>query len=153
MKKLKWALVLLVGVPLLIVAAVYLRNKAVGPAGWARDNTLKQLKENLRNPGTMVIRSSYIVKSGDPGKNATIIELCGVVDAKDAAGAYTGGLRFVSRSVDDNEAGTFDTYAVLIEDPAQKVAADNAHALSTFESRYWNAHCVDATHPPLTPVP
>ncbi|WP_332877704.1 hypothetical protein [Massilia sp. S19_KUP03_FR1] len=152
MKILKWAVVVLVGLALLIVAGVFVRNKAVGPAGWARDNTLKQLKANLRNPGSMVIRSSYIVKTADPGKDATVIELCGVVDAKDAADAYTGGLRFVSRSIDDNAAGTFDTYAVLIEDPAQKVVADSQHVLSTFEARYWNAHCVDAAHPPLLPA-
>jgi hypothetical protein len=152
MKKLKWALGLLVGVTLLIVGGTYVRNKVVGPAGWARDNTLTQLKANLRNPGSMVIRTSYIVTSADPGKNVNVIELCGIVDAKDAAGEYTGGLRFVSRSIDDNAAGTFDTYAVMIEDPAQKVLADSQHVLSTFESRYWNVHCVDATHPALVPA-
>lgn len=152
MKILKWAVVVLVGLALLIVAGVFVRNKVVGPAGWARDNTLKQLKANLRNPGSMVIRSSYIVKTADQGKDVTVIELCGVVDAKDATGAYTDGLRFVSRSIDDNAAGTFDTYAVLIEDPAQKVAADSQHVLSAFESRYWNTHCVDAAHPPLVPA-
>ena len=152
MKMLKWLVLVLVGVPLLIVAGVYLRNKAVGPDGWARDNTIKQLKTNMRDPGSMVIRSSYIVKVTDPAKTVTTINLCGVVDAKDAAGAYTGGLRFVSRSIDDNQAGTFDTYAVLIEDPAQKTIADSQHVLSAFTSRYWNAHCVDAAHPALLPA-
>jgi hypothetical protein len=152
MKKLKWAVVLLVGVPLLIVAGVYVRNKSVGPAGWARDNTLKELKANLRHPGSMVIRSSYIVKTADPAKNVNVIELCGIVDAQDDAGQYTGGRRFVSRSIDDLGAGTFDTYAVMIEDPAQKIAADSQHVLSTFASRYWNKHCVDTAHAPLVPA-
>ncbi len=151
-KKLKWAVALLVGVPVLIVAGVYVRNKAVGPAGWAKDNTLTYLKANLLNPGSMVIRSSYLVRTADPGKNVNVIELCGIVDAKDAAGEYTGGLRFVSRSIDDIGAGTFDTYAVLVENPALKVAADSQHVLTAFETRYWNTHCVDATHPPLTPA-
>lgn len=152
MKTLKWMLVLLVGIPLLVVAGVYLRNKVVGPAGWAKDNTLKQLKANLKHPGTMVIRSSYTVQAAGPGKNATAIYLCGVVDAQDDAGALTGGLRFLSRSVDDNDAGTFDTDPVVIEDPAQKVQSASQHVLSTFETRDWNAHCVDAAHPALAPA-
>lgn len=152
MKILKWAAAVLLGLPLLTVAVVFVRNKAVGPAGWARDNTQKQLKANLRNPGSMVIRSSYVVKTNDPGNRAaTIFTLCGVVDAKDADGAYSGGLRFASRSVDDNQAGTFGTGIVHIEDPAQKVLADSSHVLTAFEARYWNAHCVDAAHPPLVP--
>lgn len=151
MKTLKWLLVLLVGIPLLVVTGVYLRNKAVGPAGWAKDNTINQLKTNMRNPGSMVIRSSYTVSAAQPGKHATTIVLCGVVDAKDEAGTYTGGLRFLSESVDDNDAGTFETDPVLIEDPAQKVQARRLHVLSTFESASWNTRCVDASHPALAP--
>lgn len=151
MKIVKWLVVLLVGIPLLIVAGVFLRNKAVGPDGWARDNTVKQLKANMKDPGSMVIRSSYTIDATEPGKHATAIILCGVVDAKDDAGAYTGGLRFLSKSVDDNDAGTFNTNAVVIEDPAQKALADSQHVLSTFEATRWNVHCVDAAHPPLAP--
>lgn len=150
MKIVKWLVVVLVGVPLLIVAGVYVRNKAVGPAGWAQDNTVRQLKANLKHPDSMVIRSSYIVKVA--AAHATTYFLCGVVDAKDDAGAYTGGLRFLSTSVDDNDAGTFDTGAVVIEDPAQKIRADSQHVLSAFESASWNGHCVDAAHPQLAPA-
>lgn len=153
MKILKWVVLVLVGLALLTVAVVFVRNKSVGPAGWARDNTLKQLRANLRNPASMVIRSSYIVKTAVPGKDASILALCGVVDAKNPDGAYTGGLRFVSRSLDDNAAGTFDTGAVHIEDPARQLAADSAHVPSDFDARQWNAHCVDAAHPPLLPLP
>lgn len=148
MKIVKWLVVILVGVPLLILAGIYIRNKAVGPAGWARDNTARQLKVNLKHPDSMVLRSSYTIKV--PGAASTTLFLCGVVDAKDDAGAYTGGLRFVSKSIDDNAAGTFDTLAVVIEDPAQTIQAGSQHVLSAFESGTWNAHCVDATHPPLT---
>lgn len=149
MKLVKWLVALLVGVPLLVVAGVYLRNKAVGPAGWARDNTIEQLKPNMRDPASMVIRSSYIISVKAPGKNSTTLTLCGVVDAKNDAGAYTGGLRFVSDSVDDNDAGTFDTGPVLIEDPAQKAEAQRQHVLSDFEAAAWNTRCVDAAHAAL----
>lgn len=155
MKKVKWlqvVLVVLVGVPLVIVAGVFIRNKIVGPAGWAKDNTVKQLKASMKDPGSMVIRSSYVVSVAGPGPQATTLFLRGVVDAKDDAGAYTGGLRFVSKSIDDNDDGTFDTIAVAIEVPAQKIRADSQHVLSVFESANWNAHCVDAAHPALAPA-
>jgi len=152
MKIVKWLVVLLAGVSLVIVAGVFIRNKVVGPAGWAKDNTVDQLKTDMRDPGSMVIRSSYIVSVKAPGKNSTTLVLCGVVDAKNDAGAYTGGLRFLSASVDDNDAGTFDTGPVLIEDPAQKVEAQRLHVLSNFESAAWNTRCVDAAHPALAPA-
>ena len=152
MKIVKWLVALLVGVSLLIVAGVFIRNKVVRPAGWARDNTVNQLKPNMRDPGSMVVRSSYIISVATPNKKNTTLTLCGVVDARNDAGVYTGGLRFISTSVDDNDAGTFDTGPVLIEDPAQKVDAQRRHTLSAFESASWNTRCVDAAHPPLTPA-
>jgi len=152
MKKMKWLAVLLAGVCVVVVAAVFVRNKLVGPSGWAKDNTINQLKATMKNPGSMVIRSSYLLSVAGPGAQATTLFLCGVVDAKDDAGAYTGGLRFVSKSIDDNDEGTFDTVAVAIEDPAQKAQADGQHVLSAFETANWNAHCVDAAHPALAPV-
>jgi hypothetical protein len=80
MKILKVSVVLLVAVPLLLVVGIFVRNKAVGPAGWAEDNTYKKLKSSLKDPDSMAIRSSFIVQKSSANGDTEIF-VCGVVDA------------------------------------------------------------------------
>ena len=149
MKFVKWILVLLVAVPVVIVAGAYARNKAVGPVGWAEDNTIKALKARMKDPDSTVIRPSFVIQRTNE-KNDTEIFICGIVDGKNSFGGYAGGRRFASRSVSSKSLGTFDTYTVEMEDWKSKATADEIHRLSPFESVYWNDYCVDSTHPPLT---
>ena len=147
----KWVVILLVAIPALFVAGVYVRNKAVGPTGWAEDNTIKALKAKMKDPDSMVIRSSYVVlKTND--KEDTEIFICGIVDGKNSFGGYAGGTRFASRSVSSKRLDTFDTYSVEMESREGKALASSVKWLSTFEKVYWNNYCVDAAHPPLTPT-
>lgn len=151
MKFLKWFLILLIIIPVVLVAGVYIRNKAAGPVGWAEDNTNKALRAKMKDPDSMTIRSSYIVlKTND--RNDTEINICGIVDGKNSFGGYTGGTRFASRSVSSKALGTFDTHSVEMEDEQQKALALKVNMLSSFEKVYWNDYCVDATHPPITPT-
>lgn len=150
MKVLKWLLALIITIPLVIVVGAYVGNKAIGPKGWAEDNTIKALKGKMKDPESMAIRSSYFVIR-DKGDDSTEINMCGVVDGKNSFGGYTGGTRFASRSVSSKRFNTFDTYSVQLEDPTVRTQASRVKMLSPFAKVYWNEWCVDATHPALTP--
>lgn len=152
MKILKWFVILIIAIPVLFMAGAVIRNKVVGPDGWAQDNTTERLKARMKDPDSMVIRASYIVRRQEPGTKRIIIAICGLVDGKNGFGGYTGGTRFMSRSVDNQDLGTFDTGEVALEDPQDKSVADSVHRLSAFEEIYWNADCVDAVHPALQPA-
>lgn len=149
MKVLKWLLILLVTIPVILVASVYLRNKVVGPTGWAEDNTIKGLRSKMKNPDSMIIRESFFVhKVNDRGDEE--ISVCGIVDGKNSFGGYAGGTRFASNSVSYKAIGAFNTAFVEIEDAEQKALASRVKRLSPFEAVYWNEHCVDDTHPAIT---
>lgn len=145
MKVLKWIAVLAILVPALLIAGIFVRNKAVGPVGWAHDNTVTRLKALMKDPDSLVIRSSYVVEM--PEGDGSTIGVCGIVDGKNSFGGFTGGSRFVSSS--SRTPNTFDTNVVVMEDISQTETAHSVGMLSGFESVYWNAYCVDPSHPAL----
>lgn len=151
MKILKWLLVLLVSVPLLLITSVFVRNKLIGPAGWAEDNTVKLLKARMKDPDSVVIRSSYTLSSTNADGDSEI-RICGIVDGKNSFGGYTGGTRFVSLSINTKRFNTFDTVFVKIEDTEEKARALKVKMLSGFDKVYWNEYCVDSAHPPIKPI-
>jgi hypothetical protein len=140
---------LLIAIPLAFVGGVYIRNKAVGPVGWAQDNTVKALKAKMKDPDSMVIRSSFVIRKYFDKQNYEI-SICGIVDSKNSFGGYTGGTPFVSTSSSSESLGTFSTISVEMEDAQLKELANRVKQLSGFEAAYWNAQCVDSAHPPLT---
>jgi hypothetical protein len=150
MKFLKWLLIVVIAIPLVLVAGIYVRNKAVGPVGWAEDNTVKALKMKMKDPGSMVIRSSYFVQKTNTAGDVEIA-MCGLVDAKNSFGGFAGGTRFVSVSSDNKNPATFDTYIVQMDESSSsdKAEAQQVHMLTGFEKVYWNGHCVDDAHPAL----
>jgi hypothetical protein len=148
MKVLKWLLIVTVVTPLLLVGGIYARNKAVGPDGWAMDNAVKELKSRMKDPDSMVIRSHYLVhKTSSDGD--VQISLCGVVDAKNGFGGYTGGYRFVTVSMLTKNPDTFSTYNVALEDPKDLSLSRRMNVVSAFVKVYWNQYCVDSIHPML----
>lgn len=151
MKILKWVVIAIITGLVLLVVGIYARNKAVGPVGWAEDNTIKALKAKIKDPDSMIIRSSYVIEKTTPdGK--TEIFICGIVDGKNSFGGYTGGTRFASRSVSNKSPRTFDTYTVEVEDESLRNTAHSMNRLSPFEKIYWNEYCVDEAHPKLKPT-
>lgn len=143
-----WVFGIVVAIPVVLIAGIYIRNKAIGPLGWAQDNTAKALKERMKDPDSMVIRSSYVVQKEDD-KGNQFIYICGIVDGKNGFGGYAGGTRFASKSEYSKSLGTFDTWSVQMEDPEQERTAKDVGMLSGFNSVYWNDWCVDATHPAI----
>ncbi|PHV26377.1 hypothetical protein CSQ93_20030 [Janthinobacterium sp. BJB426] len=154
MKFLKWLLiavvVLIIGVPSLMAAGYYVRNKMAGPDGWAKDDALKALKAKMKDPDSTVIRSSYLVHKRKDSETMEIV-VCGIVDGKNGFGAYTGGTRFVSVSADNEKLNTFDTYIVEMDEASMqdREASKKGISLTSFEEVYWNGYCVDAQHPAL----
>ena len=148
MKYLKFLLAALIAIPVLLMSAAFIRNKAVGPAGWAEDDVNKRLRNIMKDPDSMIIRSFYIVER-KKSASTTEISVCGIVDGKNSFGAYTGGQRFSSLSIHDSELKAFSTYSVEMENPEQKIASRQLGRLSPFEQVYWNQRCVDSAHPPL----
>ena len=141
-----WVIGLVIATPIALIASIYVRNKAVGPVGWAQENTEKALKERMKDPGSMVIRSSYVVQKADEKGNESIY-VCGIVDGKNSFGGYAGGTRFASWSSHSKSLGTFDTISVQMENPEHQRAAQEVGWLSGFDKVYWNEWCVDANHP------
>jgi hypothetical protein len=152
MKILKWFGIVVIAIPVLLIAGIFIRNKTVGPEGWARDNTIRALKGMMKDPDSMVIRSSYILKK-QKSPDQTEISICGVADGRNSFGGFTGGSRFVSVSDDDSKFNTFDTLYVKLEDKsASEIGSIHKMKLLTpFEAAYWNSHCVDSLHPAITP--
>lgn len=139
---LKWGMVVLLGVPLLMVAGVWTRNKAVGPEGWLRDDAEKAIRAKLIDPESLVMKESYFIRP-----DATSLALCGIFDAKNRMGGYTGGTRFVATA--HASASSYSVIGVNTEEDEVKRQADKLGMLSAFETVYWNGHCVDESHPPL----
>ena len=101
----------------------------------------------MKDPNSMVIRSSYVVERTSGA--ITEISICGLVDGKNSFGMYTDSMRFASRSVSDKNLGTFDTYTVKLEKLSETAQAREVGMLSGFEEFYWNKFCVDESHPAL----
>ena len=139
MKILKIALISVVALFVLFAGGSYVRNKLIGPEGWAMDRTEQRLQAMMKDPGSTVIRSSQTFSRIDPATGNTIIHICGVVDGKNSFGAFSGGTRFVSRSV--SSADTFDTYEVDLEPPEDVALALRANLPSPFEEVYWTPNC------------
>ena len=150
MKSLKVLLGIVILVPIVLIATAYVRNKAVGPVGWAQDDAESRLRQLMKDPDLMVVRSSFVVQRATE-TGGVEISVCGIVDGRNSFGGYSGGQRFASLSYHHPELETFDTRSVEIEDPAQKAQAEELGRLSAFESVYWNSRCVDSANPPLQP--
>lgn len=150
MKFLKWLAIVVIGIPVLLVAGIYVRNKSVGPIGWAEDNTIKGLKAKMKDPDSMVIQSSYFVQTTKPSGDVEIA-MCGIVDGRNSFGGFAGGSRFVSVSSDSKKPATFDTYIVQMDESStsDRAVAKQVKMLTGFEKVYWNGHCVDDAHPAL----
>ena len=143
MKILKVILFSIVGVFVLFAGGSYVRNKIIGPEGWALDKTEAKLKSMMKDPASTEIRSAQAFVNADPKTGAKVIHICGVVDGKNSFGAYSGGTRFVSRSV--ATADTFDTYEVDLEDPEDVSLSRAANLPSAFEKVYWAPYCSTKT--------
>jgi len=138
-----WGLVLVV----CVVIGISIKNKIIGPEGWAEDDAIKALKQKMKDPDSMVIRSSYVVTRNIEGLD--YIAVCGVVDGKNSFGVYAGGSRFVSISTHSKEFKIFETVITEIEDTAQTRDARSVNGSSGFEVAYWNEYCVNGNHQSL----
>lgn len=150
MKLLKVLLGIVILVPLILIATAYVLNKAVGPVGWAQRDAESRLRQLMKDPDSMVVRSSFVVQRATK-TGGVEISVCGIVDGHNSFGGYSGGQRFASLSYHYPELQTFHTPSVEIEDPAQKAQAEKLGRLSAFEKVYWNSRCVDSANLPLQP--
>lgn len=145
-KAMKWILIVIIAIPVIAVASIWLRNKSIGPEGWLLDDAQKKIKAQLIEPDSFVLRSSYYVRRPF-GTGGTLIALCGVFDAKNRMGGFTGGARFTALATSYKD--SFDLVSVNFEDAEKKQLAEKVGLLSPFETVYWNENCVDAGHPAL----
>lgn len=141
-----WVIRIAICIPIILIAGIYVRNKAVGPVGWAQDNTEKELKDRMKDPSSMVIRLLYAVQKADAKGNESIY-ICGIVDGKNSFGSYAGGTRFASWSTYSKSLETLNTISLQMENPEEQRAAEKIGWLSGFDKIYWNEWCVDANHP------
>lgn len=139
MKILKIILISIIGLGVILFSGAYIRNKMVGPEGWAMDDTKKYLRLHMKDPDSMAIRSSHTVVRVNPSTGAKNIYICGHVDGSNSYGAYGGALRFVSWST--SESGTFSLVSVNLEDPEDVAVSKRVGMITAFEKVYWAPHC------------
>ena len=140
---LKWIVV----AALTFAAVLLFMGATASPEEQAQELTEINLKQLLKDPDSMKIKSSFIVKKPADKKGDFDISVCGIVDGKNGFGGYTGGIPFVSNSaVFDGETHFI---SINIEDPTDKKNATQLKKLSAFENIFWNGYCTDATHPKL----
>jgi hypothetical protein len=139
MKTLKWIVVIAVLAPIVLTIGFYIRNKLIGPEGWAMDDTIKLLKLQMKDPDSMEIRSSYIVRK-PAGNGQEHLYICGIVDGKNSFGGYSGGSRFVSRSSVSED--SYNMISVQIESVEDIALSKDVGAKSAFERAYWSQGCI-----------
>lgn len=136
----KKIIIAVVAVPCVLIASVYIRNKAVGPEGWAMDDTENHLRARLKDPDSLVIRTSETFVTTDPNDGSKTIHICGTFDGKNSFGAYGGPTRFVSRSISSQN--SFQFVSVTVEESDDVELARRANMPSSFEKVYWAPNCM-----------
>lgn len=137
----KKIIIVLIAIPCVLIASIYIRNKSVGPEGWAMDDAQKKLRLHLKDPDSLVIRSAETFVTIDPKDGDKIIHICGSFDGRNSFGAYGGATRFVSRSVQYAKFDAFHSGDVVVEEADDVAAARGAGRDSGFESVYWKPNC------------
>ena len=140
---LKWIVV----AALTFAAVLLFMGATASPEEQAQELTEINLKQLLKDPDSMKIKSSFIVKKPADKKGDFDISVYDVVDGKNGFGGYTGGIPFVGKSAVFN--GETHFISINIEDPTDKKNATQLKKLSAFEEIFWNKYCVDATHQKL----
>ncbi|EGR0073208.1 hypothetical protein [Vibrio cholerae] len=137
MKKLKIFLLVIITIPTLVVFSIFIRNKAIGPEGWMRDDLISELKKMVKNPESLVIRQEYVYRKND--SPLTHIYICGLADARNSFGAYTGGFRFVATGYYTEKLYNFS--GVNIETDDEIATAKSVGVKTAFEKVYWDSYC------------
>lgn len=146
----KVVLVTIFGLALAAAFGLYSRNEALEPQRLAQENTIRLLKEGLRDPESLIIRSSYVVITEE--KNGSYaINVCGIFAAKNSFGGYAESRNFSSHSVGTTRPKSLATARIDIEtlNDVERASRKSSHQLTPFESVYWNEYCVDQAHPAL----
>lgn len=114
---------------------------------WAAE---KAVASQLKDPDSAKFEKSFVVRKEADSSGFYRLSACGVVNGKNSYGAYSGGSRFVVWG--SQGPGTQDVTSVVIENPFERTATvgsrETGKPETVFEKVSWNAHCVDATHPP-----
>lgn len=119
--------------------------------------TIKKVKnaigEQLKSPDSAKFSDIYIVRwkgvTSDAGYGN--LAVCGVVNAKNSFGAYTGNNRFVVELSDNNGEKEPVILHMNVESSEMRRSAltskNNDKSESLFEMLFWNMRCVDQKHP------
>lgn len=115
----------------------------------AKANAERAVAAKLRDPDSARFSDEFVVRQKVNSNNFVDLATCGVVDGKNLFGAYTGGARFVAVQSESDKYNVFDTSNVILEEnhDGAPETYDAPQMQSIFELVYWNAYCVDATHP------
>ncbi|MBE2242467.1 MAG: hypothetical protein IAE86_06915 [Burkholderiaceae bacterium] len=114
----------------------------------ARWNAEAAVKQRLKDPDSAKFSGVFLVRQ-PAQSDISHVHICGVVDGKNSFGAMTGGTRFVVVALQGQN--LFDISNLQIEGPDRSATVDSrsgGQPTTVFEKVYWNAYCVDATHPP-----
>ncbi len=104
----------------------------------------------LKDPSSGQFSGEFLIKA-PPGKDGyQNVSVCGFVNAKNSFGAYAGASRFVVSLVLNDEQNILSATSAVIDDgkdQATLTSAGTARPQTVFEAVYWDAMCVDGSHP------
>lgn len=131
-----YALRVLVFLPVLVVAAIFVINRLTPPEKTAIRTAENAVAQMLKDPDSAIFRASYLVA---PKSNGTLTtgKVCGFFNAKNSFGAYAGEKRFVATVVYGS--GTMHAMNVQLERDDDVVVPDTGETV--FEKIYWNPSC------------
>lgn len=141
-------LLAILSIPVIFFGSAIIYGMTRTPSSIALSNVEKKLRETMKDPDSMVIRSSYFITEKEDGKIKSM-HVCGVVDGRNGFGGYQGGIRFVA---DMDGSSAPDVYHLELDDGDESLNKflKGKGMLTPFEKVYWNGGCVDEYHPALT---
>ncbi len=106
----------------------------------------------LKDPDSADFGDVYLV-AGAKNEALQDIAICGLVNAKNSFGGYSGNQRFVAYGYKGTIAGSKSlgisrAYVEEADRQATVGTIDTPNKATVFEEIHWNKACVDAEHPP-----
>lgn len=110
----------------------------------AEKKGLAFIAQQTKDPDSAKFQDVHVVPSPNSERE---VHVCGVVNAKNVFGAYTGGTRFIARVAKDDD--KYETTGFALEGTDEKSRRATVETINTdkpqseFEYKYWNKLCIN----------
>lgn len=107
------------------------------------------IKRNLKDSDSAKFGNIHTVIEATDTAGTKVVHVCGFVNGRNSFNAYAGEVRFLVSLIDSGNQYTPTLSIAEIDDGNQKAVPHtiNKEPATRFEQVYWNAYCLDSTHP------